>query len=69
MKMTPTTSLVIFVIWSFCNPLCTYNYRDLDVVEALQKVALDREEVAPEEERTAWASAEPVVGKNRIAGH
>ena len=68
MKMTQTTSLVIFVIWSFCNPLCTYNYRDLDVVEVIQKVALDREEVALEE-RTAAASAEPVVGKNRIAGH
>ena len=65
--MTPITSLVIFVIWSFCNPLCTYNYRDLDVVEVIQKVALDREEAALEE-KTASESAQLLLDKNQMGG-
>ena len=66
------SSLVTFVILSFCNPAFPCNCRDLDVVEVIQQVALDKEEVE-REERTASVSAGllllvVVVGKNQVAG-
>ena len=71
MKILQTTSLVIFVILRFCNPAFPCNCRDLDVVEVIQQVALDKEEVE-REERTASVSAGllvlVVVGKNQVAG-
>ena len=60
-----------FVILSFCNPAFPCNCKDLDVVEVIQQVALDKEEVE-REERTASVSAGllvvVVVGKNQVAG-
>ena len=68
-------SLVTFVILSFCNPAFPCSCRDLDLVEVIQQVALDKEEVE-REERTASVSAGlllvvvlmVVVGKNQVAG-
>ena len=58
-----------FVILSFCNPAFPCSCRDLDLVEVIQQVALDKEEVE-REERTASVSAGllVVVGKNQVAG-
>ena len=69
MKIVQTTSLVIFVILSFSNPAFPCNCRDLDVVEVIQQVGLDKEEVE-REERTASVSGELLVllvGKNQMA--
>ena len=67
MKLVETTSLVIFVILSFCNP--AFRCRALGKVEVVQQVVLDREEEEPED-RTAWASARQVVvvDKNQMEG-
>ena len=69
MKIVQTTSLVIFVILRFCNPVfpCNCNCRDLDVI---QQVALDKEEVERAERNPSVSAELPVllVGKNQMAG-
>ena len=70
MKIDMWSSLVTFVILSFCNPAFPCNCRDLDVVEVIQQVALDKEEVE-RLERTPSVSAELLVllvDKNQMAG-
>ena len=58
--------MVIFVNLSFCNP--AFPCRDLDVVEDILQVALDREE-AETEETTASESAGLPVDKNQMGGY